>query len=96
MSEFDNTVDNDGSEVEATSKKRGQSKRTREELMAIFDESGVDGFLEIKMSDKGNSKCTVRRIEGKEISTIFGPCAGNSLVQALRGLKALGPYVVSA
>lgn len=89
----DSSVDSVDDSVDTPKKKRGQSKRTEEELRALFEASGIDGLLEVEMSEKGNARCTVRRLEGKKLQTIFGPCAGNSLARAIDGCVKMGPYL---
>jgi len=73
----------------ADKKPRGQTKKSREELLEAFEAAGVDGLLEV--DDKG--RCTVRRVSGKEITTVYGPIAGNSFLRALDGAVRMGHLV---
>ena len=50
-------------------------------------------LLEVEVTEKGNSRCTVRRVEGKKIETIYGPVAGNTFIRALEGAVAMGPHI---
>ena len=88
MSDNDNTVSDN-----TTGKQRGQTKKTEQELRDAFEASGVDGLLEVEVTDKGNTRCTVRRIDGKKIETIYGPVAGNTFLRALEGAVAMGPHL---
>ena len=91
MSDIDNETENENETV--TGKQRGQTKKTEAQLREAFEASGVDGLLEVETSDKGNTRCTVRRIEGKALTTIFGPVAGNTFCRALEGAVSMGPYL---
>ncbi len=94
MSDSVDTVDRDKTVTSAPpAKQRGQTKKTEAELREAFEASGVQGLLEVQETASGNTKCTVRRVEGKKIETIFGPCAGNTFLRALEGAVALGPHI---
>lgn len=73
--------------------KRGQSKKTEAELRAAFEASGVQGLLEVELTKSGNTRCTVRRVEGKKIETLYGPVAGNTFMRALEGAVSMGPHI---
>ena len=96
------TVDNSADSVDVESApegkakgKRGQTKKTEAELRAAFDASGVQGLLEVQETDGGNTRCTVRLVEGKSIRTLYGPVAGNTFIRALEGAVAMGPHMAS-
>jgi len=95
MSNFENNenIENENTESEGTVTKRGQTKKTEAELREAFEASGVKGLLEVETTAKGNTRCTVRRVDGKKIKTIFGPCAGNTFLRSLEGAVKMGPYI---
>jgi len=80
---------------QATGKQRGQTKKTEAELRTAFEASGVQGLLEVEVSDKGNTRCTVRLIEGNKLSTVYGPVAGNTFIRAIEGAVAMGSLIAS-
>lgn len=83
----------DKTDSEKVEKQRGQTKKTEAELRAAFEASGVQGFLEVEETDGGNTRCTVRLVEGKSIKTIYGPVAGNTFLRALEGAVLMGPHI---
>jgi len=82
----DNANTDTGTENQA---QRGQTKKTAEELHEAFEAAGVDGLLEVD----AKGRCTVRRIDGKKITTVYGPKAGNTFLRALEGAVSMGPYL---
>lgn len=93
MSDNDNTVNDNTDNTQDAPKQRGQTKKTEAELHAAFEDAGVAGVLEVETTDKGNTRCTVRLIEGKKLTTIYGPVAGNTFIRALEGASKMGPYL---
>jgi hypothetical protein len=75
--------------------KRGQTKKTEAQLREAFEASGVQGLLEVESTKSGNTRCTVRLVEGQSIRTLYGPVAGNTFCRALEGAVALGPHILS-
>lgn len=88
MSDTDNTTE--------TKKPRGQTHRTEAELREAFEAATVNAdenlFLQVDGKDS-KLRCTVSRIDGKKIETIYGPKAGNSFIRALEAAVQLGPHL---
>lgn len=104
MSDYDNDEnENENTETEAAEapaeapKQRGQTKKTAAELRAAFRASGVKGCLEVETTAKENTRCTVRLVspDGSELTTIFGPVAGNTFLRALEGAVKMGPHIAA-
>ena len=90
MNDIDTTNSN-----EHSSKQRGQTRKNEAELREVFEASGVAGLLEVETTKKGSTRCTVCRVNGKKVETIFGPVAGNTFLRALEGAVKMGPYLNS-
>lgn len=76
-----------------TPKKKGQKRRTEQELRTAFAEMkealGCEG-LSLQVKD---GQCTVLHTEGDQGEVVLGPVAGNTFMKQIEGAHALARFV---